>query len=113
MIMDTAKEVLSGVLPGRRKSSMSDLPKPTSGTLHAMLREIEPGLYHANYSGEINPETRPSGKFLTSTSAPTPPASGCGSRKWPAASATKKSCGIPRSIETRELLTVAAVRPPP
>jgi hypothetical protein len=35
---------------------MSDLPKPTSGTLRAMLREIEPGLYRAEYSGEINPE---------------------------------------------------------
>jgi hypothetical protein len=31
-------------------------PKPRSGPLHAVLREVEPGLYRAEYSGEINPE---------------------------------------------------------
>lgn len=35
---------------------MSKLPKPTSGTLHAVLREVEPGLFRAEYSGEINPD---------------------------------------------------------
>ncbi len=29
---------------------------PKSGALHARLREIEPGLFRAEYSGEINPE---------------------------------------------------------
>ncbi len=36
---------------------MSALSKPRSGTLRATLREIEPGLYRAQYSGEINPES--------------------------------------------------------
>ena len=30
--------------------------KPTSGVLHAVLREVEPGLFRAEYSGEINPD---------------------------------------------------------
>lgn len=29
---------------------------PTSGVLHALLREVEPGLFRAEYTGEINPE---------------------------------------------------------
>ncbi|HEY4042359.1 MAG TPA: hypothetical protein VGM32_11025 [Rhodopila sp.] len=32
------------------------MTKPKSGSLHAALREIEPGLFRAEYSGEINPE---------------------------------------------------------
>ncbi|HEY0181524.1 MAG TPA: hypothetical protein VGC09_01840 [Rhodopila sp.] len=35
---------------------MSAPPQPRSGPLHAVLREVEPGLYRAEYSGEINPE---------------------------------------------------------
>ena len=35
---------------------MSATPRPRSGTLHAILREVEPGLYRAEYSGEINPD---------------------------------------------------------
>ncbi len=35
---------------------MSALSKPRSGTLRATLLEIEPGLYRAQYSGELNPE---------------------------------------------------------
>jgi hypothetical protein len=27
------------------------------GTLHAVLREIEPGLFRAEYRGEINPDS--------------------------------------------------------
>jgi hypothetical protein len=27
----------------------------TSGTLHARLQEVEPGLYRAEYTGELNP----------------------------------------------------------
>ncbi len=32
------------------------MAKPASGTFHALLREIEPGLFRAEYSGEINPQ---------------------------------------------------------
>lgn len=35
---------------------MSDQPKPRSGVLHATLREVSPGLFSADYGGEINPE---------------------------------------------------------
>lgn len=35
---------------------MSALSGPRSGTLRATLLEIEPGLYRAQYSGEINPD---------------------------------------------------------
>ncbi len=33
---------------------MSALPSRRYGALHAMLREVEPGLYRADYSGELN-----------------------------------------------------------
>jgi hypothetical protein len=32
------------------------MTRPASGPLHAVLREIERGLFHAEYSGEINSE---------------------------------------------------------
>jgi hypothetical protein len=32
------------------------MTRPATGELHAVLREIEPGLFRAEYSGEINPE---------------------------------------------------------
>lgn len=32
------------------------MTKPKSGPLHAVLREIEPDLFRAEYSGEINPQ---------------------------------------------------------
>ncbi len=32
------------------------MSKPAKGSLHAMLREIEPGLYRAEYTGEMNPQ---------------------------------------------------------
>jgi hypothetical protein len=35
---------------------MSATKGSRSGTMHALLREVEPGLYRAEYSGEINPE---------------------------------------------------------
>lgn len=35
---------------------MSDTSGPGKGTLHALLREVEPGLFRAEYTGEINPE---------------------------------------------------------
>ena len=30
--------------------------KPVTGTLQAVLREVEPGVFRAEYSGEINPD---------------------------------------------------------
>ena len=30
-------------------------PQPERGTLHAVLREVEQGLYRAEYRGELNP----------------------------------------------------------
>ena len=33
---------------------MSDQSKPRSGVLRATLREVSPGLYSAEYGGEIN-----------------------------------------------------------
>ena len=35
---------------------MSESASPRSGTMHAVLREVEPGLFRAEYSGEINPD---------------------------------------------------------
>ncbi len=35
---------------------MSTASGPHRGTLHATLHEVEPGLYKASYSGEMNPE---------------------------------------------------------
>ena len=35
---------------------MSGRSGPRSGVLHAALREVEPGLYAAEYGGEINPQ---------------------------------------------------------
>jgi hypothetical protein len=35
---------------------MSQTAKPVSGTLHATLREVEPGLFSAEYRGELNQE---------------------------------------------------------
>ncbi|HYZ21330.1 MAG TPA: hypothetical protein VE690_04150 [Rhodopila sp.] len=29
--------------------------RPVSGTLHARLREVEPGVFSAEYPGELNP----------------------------------------------------------
>ncbi|WP_428487455.1 hypothetical protein [Rhodopila sp.] len=33
---------------------MSQTPRGTFGTLHAILREVEPGLFSAEYRGEMN-----------------------------------------------------------
>jgi hypothetical protein len=35
---------------------MSETSGPRSGIMHAVLREIEPRLFRAEYSGEINPQ---------------------------------------------------------
>jgi hypothetical protein len=35
---------------------MSQSSKTSKGTMHAVLHETEPGLYRAEYSGELNPE---------------------------------------------------------
>ncbi|HEY0422170.1 MAG TPA: hypothetical protein VGC82_02490 [Rhodopila sp.] len=35
---------------------MSQSSKPSKGTMRAVLHETEPGLYRAEYSGELNPE---------------------------------------------------------
>jgi len=35
---------------------MSDRSGPRSGMMRAVLREVEPGLFRAEYSGEINPD---------------------------------------------------------
>ncbi len=32
------------------------MAKPASGTFRAVLRQIEPGLFRSEYSGEINPQ---------------------------------------------------------
>ena len=35
---------------------MSDVSPIVHGTFHASLREVEPGLFRAEYVGELNPE---------------------------------------------------------
>lgn len=35
---------------------MGDLHSPPSGDFHATLREVEPGVFRAEYSGEMNPD---------------------------------------------------------
>ena len=35
---------------------MSDQPKPRSGVLRATIKEVSPGLFSAEYGGEINPQ---------------------------------------------------------
>ena len=37
------------------------------GEFHARMKEVEEGLYRAEYSGEINPENSDHGTFLTAT----------------------------------------------
>lgn len=35
---------------------MADLHSPPRGDFHATLRQVEPGVYRAEYSGELNPD---------------------------------------------------------
>jgi hypothetical protein len=38
------------------ESAMPDNPQTNKGELRATLREVEPGLFRAEYLGEINPD---------------------------------------------------------
>jgi hypothetical protein len=42
---------------------MSDLQNPTRGEFHAVIREMEPGVFRAEYSGELNPENPDAREF--------------------------------------------------
>lgn len=35
---------------------MADLQTPTHGVFHAAIREMEPGVFRAEYRGELNPD---------------------------------------------------------
>jgi hypothetical protein len=43
--------------------SDSRLPKPRSGPFHAVLEEVEPGLFRASYRGELNSEDQEQEQF--------------------------------------------------
>jgi hypothetical protein len=49
---------------------MSETSGPRSGIMHAVLREIEPRLFRAEYSGEINPQNPDERKIPDFMSAP-------------------------------------------
>jgi hypothetical protein len=78
---------------------MSQSARPTSGTLHAVLREIEPGSFRAEFSGEIypdDPDEREIPDFHIGTDA-----DGVKQRVQAMATGlgTTKSCGILSRIE--------------